>query len=144
VAAGASAANWRLMEMPRITDVRGNLTAIEGNKEVPFAIARVYYLYDVPSGSTRAAHAHKTLHQVFLPLAGSFHVHLDDARQRTSFRLNRPNIGLYVRPGVWRLIDDFSAGSVCLVLASAPYAEADYIRSYDEFREFVYRRGAGA
>lgn len=111
------------MEMPKITDARGNLTAIEGGRDMPFPIHRVYYVYDVPSGSVRAGHAHRTLHQLFLALSGSFTIHLDDGRYKASVALNRPHIGLYVQPGVWRVIDDFSGGAVCLVLASAIYDE---------------------
>jgi mannose-6-phosphate isomerase-like protein (cupin superfamily) len=128
---------WRLIEMPKVSDVRGNLTAIEGGKHVPFNIARVYYVYDVPSGSVRAAHAHKRLEQVFLAFSGSFKIHVEDRHQKTSYVLNRPNIGLYVPPGVWRLLDDFSGGAVCVVLASDIYDETDYIRSYDDFTRFV-------
>jgi hypothetical protein len=131
---------WRLIELPKVSDVRGNLTAIEGRRHVPFEIARVYYVYDVPSGSVRAAHAHKRLEQVFLAFAGSFKIHVEDGHQKTSYVLNRPNIGLYVPPGVWRLLDDFSGGAVCVVLASDIYDETDYIRSYEDFRRFV---GAG-
>lgn len=131
--------SWRLIELPKISDVRGNLTAVEGDITLPFAIRRVYYIYDVPSGATRAAHAHKILHQCFVAIAGSFNIHLENGSQTANIVLNRPNIGLYVRPGVWRLIDNFSGGAVCLVFASAHYEESDYIRSYDEFLEFVKR-----
>ena len=130
-----------MVGLPKISDVRGNLTAIEACMHVPFPIERVYYIYDVPSGSTRAGHAHRQLQQLFLALSGSFVIHLDDGRTRQSFALNRPHIGLYVAPGVWRTIDDFSGGGVCMVLASAHYTEADYIRSYAEFTEFVGRGG---
>ena len=129
--------SWQLMEMPKITDARGNLTAIEGGVHLPFRIERVYYVYDVPSGADRAAHAHKSLHQFFLAVSGSFTLHLDDGSHTASLTLNRPNIGLYLRPRVWRLIDNFSGGAVCLVLASDHYQESDYIRSYDEFRQHV-------
>jgi oxalate decarboxylase/phosphoglucose isomerase-like protein (cupin superfamily) len=129
--------SWRLMEMPKITDARGNLTAIEGGRDMPFPIHRVYYVYDVPSGSVRAGHAHRTLHQLFLALSGSFTIHLDDGRYKASVALNRPHIGLYVQPGVWRVIDDFSGGAVCLVLASAIYDEGGYMRSYAEFERYA-------
>ncbi len=100
---------WSTVELPKISDVRGNLTAIESNRTVPFHIERVYYIYDVPSGSTRAGHAHRALHQLFLALSGSFSIHLDNCVTKTTISLNRPHIGLYVPPGVWRVIDDFSA-----------------------------------
>ena len=128
---------WRLIEMPKVVDYRGNLTAIEGGRHVPFEIARVYYIYDVPSGAHRAAHAHKTLHQVFFALAGSFDLHLDDGTRTASITLNRPNLGLYLMPRTWRLIDNFSGGTVCLVLASDRYSEADYLRDYEEFLAYV-------
>jgi hypothetical protein len=128
---------WRLVNMRKIMDSRGNLTPIEGGRDIPFDIARIYYLYDVPSGEVRAAHAHKTLQQCFLALSGSFTLHLEDGRHKASISLNRPNIGLYLGPGVWRLIDNFSGGAVCLVLASNPYDEVDYIRSYDQFLEWT-------
>ena len=130
-------ARWCIIEMPKVSDVRGNLTAIEGGRHVPFRIDRVYYVYDVPSGSVRAGHAHKTLHQLFLALSGSFRIHLDDGVTKATIALNRPHVGLYVKPGVWRVIDDFSGGGICLVLASANYDEADYIRSYPEFERYA-------
>ena len=133
-------APWRSLSVPKIVDVRGNLTFIEGNNHIPFAIARVYYIYDVPSGSTRAGHAHRNLQQLFLALAGSFAVHLDDGTVKETIYLNRPNIGLYVPAGAWRVIDDFSSGAVMMVLASAPYDESDYIRSYDDFLRYVKAR----
>jgi dTDP-4-dehydrorhamnose 3,5-epimerase-like enzyme len=128
---------WRLVEMRKITDHRGNLTAIEGRRDVAFDIARVYYIYDVPSGSVRAGHAHKRLHQVFVALSGSFVIHLDDSQRQQNFMLNRPHIGLHVEPGVWRMIDDFSGGAVCMVLASDHYDEADYLRTREEFELYV-------
>ncbi|HVZ16965.1 MAG TPA: FdtA/QdtA family cupin domain-containing protein [Terriglobales bacterium] len=128
---------WAFIEFPKIHDPRGNLTPIEGGKHIPFEIRRVYYLYDVPGGSTRAGHAHRKLHQVFLALSGSFDLHLDDGYRQEKIFLSRPNIGLYVRPGVWRLIENFSSGALCFVLASEPYDEADYIRSPDEFRRYA-------
>jgi hypothetical protein len=128
---------WSTIQLPKISDVRGNLTAIESGQNIPFQIERAYYIYDVPSGSTRAGHAHKKLHQLFLALSGSFMIHLDNGVTKATITLNRPHIGLYVQPGVWRVIDDFSGGGVCLVLASAHYDEADYIRTYSEFEAYV-------
>ena len=131
------AQKWRWLEMPKITDVRGNLSVIEGGQHVPFKIERVYYIYDVPSGSVRAGHAHKALWQLFLALSGSFTLHLDDGLNREALTLNRPHKGLLVEPGVWRVIDNFSGGGVCMVLASMPYDEADYLRSYEEFEGYA-------
>lgn len=123
----------RLLDLPVIRDVRGNLTVIEGEHHVPFGIQRVYFLYDVPAGERRAGHAHRTLKQVLVALAGSFDVALDDGRNRRTVTLNRPFVGLYLPHLVWRDIENFSAGSVCLALASDPFDEADYIRDYDQF-----------
>lgn len=136
----ADAPGWRLVPIKTIADVRGNLAVIEGKNHVPFDIARTYYIYDVPSGSARAGHAHRRLQQLFLALSGSCTIHLDDGRNRETICLNRPNLGLYVPPGAWRDIDDFSGGAVLMVLASEPYDEGDYIRSYQEFRRFVEAR----
>jgi hypothetical protein len=138
-AGAVNTVQWSTIELPKISDVRGNLTPIESHRQVPFDIERVYYIYDVPSGSTRAGHAHKALHQLFLALSGSFMIHLDNGVTKATITLNRPHIGLYVPPGVWRVIDDFSGGGVCLVLASAHYDESDYIRTYSEFETYVAR-----
>lgn len=131
----------RLIEFPRIADARGNLTFIEGTRQVPFEIRRVYYLYDVPGGATRAGHAHKTLHQVLIAISGSFTILVDDGFNRADFRLNRSYYGLYVPPLVWREIEDFSSGSVCLAVVSDVFEEADYYRDYAEFLRAV--RGTG-
>ena len=125
---------WRLVDLPVVHDARGNLTFIEGGRHVEFDIARVYYLYDVPGGAERAGHAHKKLHQLLIAMSGSFDVVLDDGRQRERCHLNRSYRGLYLPPMTWREIDNFSSGSVCLVLASAHFDEDDYMRDYDEFR----------
>lgn len=122
-----------LIDLPKITDVRGNLTFIEGNRHVPFDIRRVYYLYDVPGGAERGGHAHKELHQLIVAMSGSFDVVLDDGGEKKRFHLNRSYFGLYVCPMIWREIDNFSSGSVCMVLASNLYDEADYFRDYQEF-----------
>jgi hypothetical protein len=124
----------RIVELPKITDPRGNLTFIEGSRHVPFDIARVYYLYDVPGGAERGGHAHKALNQLIIAMSGSFDVLLDDGRERTRFHLNRSYYGLYVCPMIWRELDNFSSGSVCMVLASNLYDEEDYYRDYDEFK----------
>jgi dTDP-4-dehydrorhamnose 3,5-epimerase-like enzyme len=132
-ASGASL--HRLIELPVIHDRRGNLTFVEGERHAPFEIKRVYYLYDVPGGAARAGHAHRSLRQLLIAVAGSFDVVLDDGRQREVVTLNRSYIGLYLPQLVWREIENFSSGSVCLVLASEHYDEDDYIHDYDEFVE---------
>jgi hypothetical protein len=123
----------QIVTLPRIANPKGNLTAIEEHVHVPFDIRRVYYLYDVPGGESRGGHAHRALEQFIVAASGSFEVVLDDGTDRRSFFLNRSYYGLYVPPMLWRELENFSSGSVCLVLASAPYDEADYIRDYDEF-----------
>jgi oxalate decarboxylase/phosphoglucose isomerase-like protein (cupin superfamily) len=128
-----SLSDYRLIEFPRVVDPRGNLTFIEGGRHIQFDIKRVYYLYDVPGGATRAAHAHKRLHQVLIAMSGSFDVTLDDGTDRKRIHLNRSYYGLYVPPMLWRMIDNFSSGSVCVALASEYYEEEDYYRDYDEF-----------
>jgi len=124
----------RFIDLPKIEDARGNLTFIEGMNHIPFDIKRVYYLYDVPGGSDRGAHAHKELQQFMIAMSGSFDVVLDDGVDKQRFQLNRSYFGIYICPMMWRYIDNFSSGAVCMVLASAPYDEADYIRDYDEFQ----------
>jgi hypothetical protein len=125
--------NCKIVDLPKIQDPRGNLTFIEGNNHVPFEIQRVYYLYDVPGGSERGGHAHKALHQLIIAMSGSFDVILDDGKEKKRFHLNRSYYGLYVCPMMWRELDNFSSGSVCMVLASNKYAEDDYYRDYAEF-----------
>lgn len=115
---------------------RGNLTVVENGQTLPFDVKRVYYLYDIPGGESRGAHAHKHLSQLIIAASGSFRVTLDDGNVKRSFFLNRPYQGLYVKPGIWRDLDDFSSGAVCMVLASDVYLKEDYIRDYNEFREF--------
>lgn len=127
----------KMMDLPVIHDPRGNLTFIEHSRQVPFDFRRVYYLYDVPGGSERGGHAHKDLHQFIIAMSGSFDVVLDDGHGKKRFHLNRSYNGLYVCPMMWREIDNFSSGSVCMVLASNLYDEDDYIRDYDAFIEQV-------
>jgi hypothetical protein len=122
-----------VLDLPVINDPRGNLTSVEAGIHVPFAIQRVYYLYDVPGGASRGGHAHRDLHQLIIAMSGSFDVVIDDGVERRVHSLNRSYRGLYLAPMVWREIDNFSSGSVCMVLASAPYDEADYYRDYSEF-----------
>lgn len=126
--------NCEIIDLPRINDPRGNLTFIEGGRHVPFDIARVYYLYDVPGGAERGGHAHKALTQLIVAMSGSFDVVLDDGIEKRRFHLNRSYQGLFVCPMVWRELDNFSSGSVCMVLASNVYEENDYYRDYDDFR----------
>ena len=123
----------QLIELPKIADPRGNLTFVESGHHIPFDIKRVYYLYDVPGGATRAAHGHRKLSQVMIAMSGSFDVTLDDGRSRRKFHLNRSYFGLHIRPMIWRDLDNFSSGSVCMVLASEWYDEADYFRDYKQF-----------
>lgn len=125
-----------LIEIPKITDPRGNLAVVE-KETIPFEIKRVYYLFDVPSDSYRGGHAHKNLYQVLLALSGSFDVVLKNGIEEKTITLNKPTKGLLIKPGVWRELENFSSGSVCLVLASEVYLEEDYIYDYDEFVDYV-------
>lgn len=118
------------------SDRMGNLSVVQNGETVPFDVKRVYYLYDVPGGESRGAHAHRELSQLIIAVSGSFRVTLDDGIVKRSFILNRPYLGLYVKPGIWRDLDDFSSGAVCMVLASEVYQEADYIRDYDDFLKY--------
>jgi hypothetical protein len=123
----------RLLQLPKIEDRRGNLTFIEGNRHVPFSIARVYYLYDVPGGAERGGHAHRNLHQFLIAMSGSFDVKIDDGSRNARFHLNRSFYGLYLCPMIWREIDNFSSGAVCMVLASEYFEVDDYLRDHAEF-----------
>ena len=125
----------KIIDLPKIADARGNLTFIEGGRHVPFDIKRVYYLYDVPGGAERGGHAHKNLHQLIVAMSGSFDIVVDDGRQKKRIHLNRSYYGLYVCPMIWREMDNFSSGAVCLVLASNLYDAADYYRDYEKFLE---------
>ena len=125
--------NCKMIDLPRISDPRGNLTFVEGGQHVPFDIQRVYYLYDVPGGAERGGHAHKGLQQLIIAMSGSFDVVLDDGRGKKRVHLNRSYSGLYVCPMIWRELDNFSSGSVLMVLASNRYDEDDYYRNYDDF-----------
>lgn len=118
------------------SDRKGNLTVVENGVTLPFDVKRVYYLYDVPGGESRGSHAHRELEQLIVAASGSFKVILDDGKSKRSFFLNRPYQGVYVKPGLWRDLEDFSSGAVCMVLASELYDAADYIRDYQEFLEY--------
>ena len=122
-----------VVELTKIHNPAGNITIIQNNKNQPFDVKRVYYLYDVPGGSERGGHAHKALYQLIVAASGSFDVILDDGRNKKIIQLNRPNFGLLVIPGIWREVVNFSSGAICLVLASEKYNEDDYIRDYSDF-----------
>ncbi|MBQ9828727.1 MAG: WxcM-like domain-containing protein [Akkermansia sp.] len=125
-----------IIELDKHHHAKGNITVVENGVSVPFCTKRVYYLYDVPGGESRGGHAHKDLYQLIVAASGSFSVTLDDGKVKRTFMLNRPYQALMVVPGIWRTLDDFSSGSVCLVLASEKYSEDDYIRNYNDFITF--------
>lgn len=125
-----------IIPLSKVHNRAGNITVVEGNSDIPFETRRIYYLYDIPSGENRGGHAHKGLHQLIVATSGSFDVLLDDGKNKKIVRLDRPNYGLYVVPGIWRELFEFSSGSVCLVLASAKYDAEDYIRTYEDFIKY--------
>jgi dTDP-4-dehydrorhamnose 3,5-epimerase-like enzyme len=127
----------KVIDFPKIVDPRGNLTFLEGERHVPFSIKRIFYLYDIPTGESRGAHAHKELHQLLICLSGSFDVALDDGTDRKMIHLNRPWQGLHIPPMIWAAEMNFDPGSVCLVLASMAFNESDYYRDYDQFLSAV-------
>ena len=127
----------RLIELQKINDPRGNLTVAEGITQIPFEIARAYWVYDVPGGESRGGHAHRQLKQLVIATSGSFTVTLDNGKERKKYLLNHPWQGLLIDTGIWRTLDDFSSGAVCLVLASHRFEEDDYIYDYDEFLKYV-------
>ena len=129
-----------ILHLPKIENRAGNITPIENLKDLPFEIKRVYYLYDIPGGESRGGHAHKGLHQLIIAASGSFDVLLDDGRNKKMVNLNRPYLGLYIVPGIWRELVDFSSGAITLVLASQLYDEADYIRDYAELLKYKERQ----
>jgi hypothetical protein len=122
-----------ILELPKIEDHRGNLTFIEAGNHIPFDIKRVYYLYDVPVGAERGGHAHKALHQLIIAVSGSFDIHLDDGYSKKTVHINRGDRGLYVCPMMWREINNFSSGAICMALVSELYDESDYYRDYASF-----------
>lgn len=137
---GNSVFDCQMIELDKHhSDRKGNLSVVENGKDVPFSVKRVYYLYDVPGGESRGGHAHKGLKQLIVAVSGSFSVTIDDGENKKTIELNRPYQGLLVVPGIWRTLDNFSSGSVCLVLASEKYDEEDYIRDYDDFIKYRSR-----
>jgi dTDP-4-dehydrorhamnose 3,5-epimerase-like enzyme len=132
----------RIINLPKVEDPRGNLTFIEGGQHVPFDIKRVYYLYDVPGGAHRGGHAHKELHQLLVAMSGSFDILLNDGTTQFKYHLSRSYYGLYIPPMTWREIDNFSSGSVCMVLASEHFNEADYYRDFNAFLRGLEGRAA--
>lgn len=129
----------RLVQLPRLSDGRGSLSFLQPGTLLPFDIKRVYYLYDVPEGQVRGAHGHRELESLMVAVAGAVNVEVDDGRNRHTFTLDRPDVGLYLCPMIWRNLTDFLPGTVCMVLASALYDEADYFRNYDDFLAEVLR-----
>jgi len=129
----ASVYDCHVLPLSKINNPAGNITIVERNKNIPFDIQRIYYLYDIPGGESRGGHAHKELHQLIVAASGSFEVLLDDGTNKKIVRLNRPNLGLLVVPGIWRELFEFSSGSICMVLASHKYDETDYLREYNKF-----------
>jgi dTDP-4-dehydrorhamnose 3,5-epimerase-like enzyme len=126
----------KVIPLPKISNSKGSISIIENFNQIPFEVNRVYYLYDIPSGSERGGHAHRELRQLIVAASGSFEIILDDGNERNSIFLNRPNMGLLLPPGLWRELSNFSSGSICLVLASHEYLESDYIRNYNDFKKF--------
>ena len=126
-------ADHKILKFPKIEDPRGALTFLQNSDQIPFDIKRIYFLYDISSGASRAGHSHKLLQQVLIAITGSFDVELDDGLQKIKIHLNRPYLGLYIPSGIWRSIDNFSSGSVCLSIASEFYDESDYYRRYEDF-----------
>jgi hypothetical protein len=126
--------NCSLLTLPKIQTPGGNITPVNNRIEIPFDIKRVYYLYDVPGGEGRGGHAHKALQQIIIAASGSFDIQVDDGKVKRTFTLSRPYVGLYLPPGLWRELDNFSSGAICLVLASEVYDSRDYIRDYEEFK----------
>ncbi|UOE48301.1 FdtA/QdtA family cupin domain-containing protein [Mucilaginibacter sp. SMC90] len=125
-----------IIHLRRIHNRAGNITPVENNIHIPFAVKRVYYLYDIPGGESRAAHGHKQLEQFIVAASGSFDITIDDGINKKTVQLNRPYMGLHIKPGIWRDISNFSSGAICLVLASMLYTEEDYLREYNQFKEY--------
>jgi hypothetical protein len=128
-----------IIELSKIENRAGNITPVTNNQEIPFSINRIFYIYDIPGGEDRGAHAHKECHQFLVPASGSFEVELDDGKTKRTVMLNRPYYGLHIPPGVWAAEKSFSSGAICLVLASHKYEESDYIRNYEEYIAYAQR-----
>ena len=133
----SSVYDCHVLSLSKIHNPAGNITIVEGEDNIPFQIRRIYYLYDIPGGESRGGHAHKELHQLIVAASGSFEVLLDDGINKKIVRLNRPNYGLLVVPGIWRELFEFSSGAICMVLASHKYDENDYFREYSEFTKYI-------
>jgi hypothetical protein len=133
----------KIIDLPMIKNPKGNLTFIEAGRHIPFDIRRVYYLYDIPGGEERGGHAHRALHQLIIAMSGSFDIRIDDGRAKKTVHMNRSYYGLYICPMIWREIDNFSSGAVCMALASEFYDEADYYRDYDQFIRDARKRAKG-
>ena len=131
----SSVNNCKIIKLGKIAHQNGNLTVVENGKDIPFEVKRLYYLYDVPGGSSRGGHAHKNLYQLLVAISGSFNVNIDDGTNRKTFQLNRPYQGLLITPGIWRTIDNFSTNSVALVITDTDYDESDYIYNFQEFQQ---------
>ena len=134
---GISVFDCSVVELPRIKNRRGNITPVENGEHIPFEIKRIFYLYDVPGGEDRGAHAHKECHQFLVAASGSFEVQLDDGKVKKTVMLNQPYKGLHIPPGIWASEVNFSSGAVCLVLASHKYDESDYLRNYENYLKFI-------
>ena len=132
----ATVYDCQLIYLPQVGDRSGKITAINNGVEIPFSIKRIFYLYDIPGGESRGAHAHKECHQFLTAVSGSYEVLLDDGKTKRQIQLNKPDIGLHIPPGVWASEINFSSGAICLVLASHVYDESDYIREYNEFKKY--------
>ncbi|MDA3866014.1 MAG: FdtA/QdtA family cupin domain-containing protein [Salinivirgaceae bacterium] len=128
-----------VIELSKIENRAGNITPVTNNRDIPFSINRIFYIYDIPGGEDRGAHAHKECHQFLVPASGSFEVELDDGKTKRTVMLNRPYYGLHIPPGVWAAEKSFSSGAICLVLASHKYEETDYIRNYEEYIAYTQR-----
>ena len=132
--AKSSVFNCNVFELPKIHNRAGNITALINHVDIPFGVKRIFYLFDIPGGETRGGHAHKELHELIIAASGNFDVIIDDGKNRKVVNLNRPYFGLWVTPGIWRELVNFSSGAICLVLASHKFDENDYIRVYDEYK----------
>lgn len=127
----------KIIRLPRIHDPRGNLTIAQSDTQIPFSLARAYWIYDVPAGAERGGHSHHIMAQLLVAVGGSFNVNVCDGENWRTFTLNRPFEGLYIPPGIWRTLDNFSSGAVCLSLVSTPYDESDYIRDFEKFKRYA-------